>query len=162
MRSVRLNTQFHGITATDSAARDILVTRVLRCTVHKTVNILNKVAKSGQPQIKPMLHDIWDAPTEKAAEKPFDLFEKTLEVKSKAAIQDLRKDRDKLLTFYSFLPRTGATSTPQMRSRAHSPRYAGDIGRKHRKTRASAAAGYTGAVRSPTSFESACCPGDVE
>ena len=42
-------------------------TRVQRCTVHKTANILNKVPKSIQPQMKRMLHDIWDAPTKSSA-----------------------------------------------------------------------------------------------
>ena len=40
-------------------------TRTQRCTVHKTANVLNKVPKSVQPQMKRMLHDIWDAPTKK-------------------------------------------------------------------------------------------------
>ena len=77
-------------------------TRLQRCTVHKTANILNKVAKSVQPQMKRMLHDIWDAPTKKTAEKAFELFETTFEAKYEAAVQCLRKDRDRLLTFYDF------------------------------------------------------------
>ena len=77
-------------------------TRIQRCTVHKTANILNRVAKSVQPQMKRMLHDIWGAPTKKTAEKAFELFEKTFEAKYEAAVQCLRKDRDRLLTFYDF------------------------------------------------------------
>lgn len=77
-------------------------TRVQRCTVHKTANILNKVPKSVQPQMKRMLHDIWDAPTKEAAEKAFDLFKETFDAKYEAAVHCLVKDRDRLLTFYDF------------------------------------------------------------
>lgn len=77
-------------------------TRVQRCTVHKTANILNKVAKSVQPQMKRMLHDIWDAPTRKVAEQACDLFKETFDAKYKAAVDCLVKDRDRLLTFYDF------------------------------------------------------------
>ena len=77
-------------------------TRVQRCTVHKTANVLNKVPKSIQPQMKRMLHDIWNAPTKDEAGKAFDLFERTFEAKYHAAVQCLSKDRDKLLTFYDF------------------------------------------------------------
>ena len=77
-------------------------TRIQRCTVRKTANILNKVAKSVQPQMKRMLHDIWAPPTKKTAEKAFELFEKTFEAKYEAAVHCLRKDRDRLLTFYDF------------------------------------------------------------
>ena len=77
-------------------------TQVQRCTVHKTANVLNKVPKSVQPQMKRMLHEIWDAATKNAAEKAFDLFEETFNAKYEAAVKCLAKDRDKLLTFYDF------------------------------------------------------------
>ena len=77
-------------------------TRVQRCTVHKTANILNKVPKSVQSQMKRMLHDIWDAPTKKAAEQAFDLFKDTFEAKYEAAVQCLVQDRETLLTSYDF------------------------------------------------------------
>lgn len=77
-------------------------TRIQRCTVHKTANILNKAPKSVQPQMKRMLHDIWNTPTKHEADKAFDLFEKTFEVKYPRAVECLTKDRDVLLTFYDF------------------------------------------------------------
>ena len=77
-------------------------TRIQRCTVHKTANVLNKVPKSVRPQMKRMLHDIWNAPTKEEAGKAFDLFEKTFDAKYQAAVQCLSKDRDVLLTFYDF------------------------------------------------------------
>ena len=77
-------------------------TRVQRCTVHKTANVLNKVPKSVQPQVKRMLHSIWDAPNKAEAVKAFDLFVKTFEAKHSAAVECLKKDREALLTFYDF------------------------------------------------------------
>ena len=77
-------------------------TRVQRCTVHKTANVLNKVPKSVQPQMKRMLHDIWKAPTKKQADNAFDLFEETFQAKYEAAVKCLSKDRDALLTFFDF------------------------------------------------------------
>jgi len=64
-------------------------TRVQRCTVHKTANVLNKVPKSVQPQVKRMLHEIWNAPTKEAAETAFDIFEKTFEAKYEGAVKCL-------------------------------------------------------------------------
>lgn len=77
-------------------------TRVQRCTVHKTSNVLNKVPKSVQPQMKRMLHDIWAAPTKEEARNAFDLFEQTFEAKYESAVKCLTKDRDVLLTFFDF------------------------------------------------------------
>jgi transposase-like protein len=77
-------------------------TRVQRCTVHKAANVLNKVPKSVQPQMKRMLHDIWAAPTKEEAGKAFNLFEQTFEAKYEAAVKCLTKDRDVLLTFFDF------------------------------------------------------------
>lgn len=77
-------------------------TRVQRCTVHKTANVLDKLPKSVQPQAKRMLHSIWDAPTKEEANNAFDLFINTFEAKHSSAVECLRKDRDVLLTFYDF------------------------------------------------------------
>ncbi len=77
-------------------------TRVQRCTVHKTANVLDKMPKSVQPQAKRIMHSIWDAPTKYEAEKAFDLFISTFESKHSAAVECLRKDRHVLLTFYDY------------------------------------------------------------
>ena len=37
-------------------------TRHQRCTVHKTANVLNKVPRSMQPQVKKDLYEIFHAP----------------------------------------------------------------------------------------------------
>jgi putative transposase len=73
-----------------------------RCWVHKTANVLDKMAKGVQPKAKAMLHDIWQAETRAAAEKAFDLFVETYEAKYPKATDCLAKDREPLLVFYDF------------------------------------------------------------
>jgi putative transposase len=77
-------------------------TRVQRCWVHKTVNVLNKMPQHLQGKAKGMLHDIWRAATRKEAEKAFDVFLETFQTKYASAAECLRKDREVLLTFYDF------------------------------------------------------------
>ena len=77
-------------------------TRSQRCWVHKTANILNKLPKHSQPKAKQYIHDIWMAETRENAEKAFDLFIKTYELKYPKAAQCLEKDREELLAFYDF------------------------------------------------------------
>lgn len=73
-----------------------------RCWVHKTANVLNKVASSVQPQVKAALHDIWMAPTKKQAHKAFDNIIERFEAKYPKAMACLQKDREELLAFYDF------------------------------------------------------------
>jgi transposase-like protein len=77
-------------------------TRVQRCWVHKTANILNKLPKSVQPQAKARLHDIWMAPTKAEADKAFTYFLDAYGAKYPKAAACLSKDREGLLTFYEF------------------------------------------------------------
>jgi transposase-like protein len=77
-------------------------TREQRCWVHKTANVLDKMAKGVQPKAKAMIHDIWQAETRAAAEKAFDLFVETYEAKYPKATDCLLKDRETLLIFYDF------------------------------------------------------------
>lgn len=77
-------------------------TREQRCTVHKTVNVLDKMPKSLQSEAKRKLQEIWSAPTRSAAEKAFDLFIETYGAKYEKATECLAKDRDVLLTYYDF------------------------------------------------------------
>ena len=73
-----------------------------RCWVHKTANVLDKLAKSVQPKAKEMLHEIYLAPSRAEAEKGFDLFVRTYEAKYAKATECLGKDRQELLAFYDF------------------------------------------------------------
>jgi transposase-like protein len=73
-----------------------------RCWVHKTANVLDKLPKSLQGKAKAMIHDIYMAESSKSANKAFDIFINTFENKYPKATECLEKDRDRLLTFYSF------------------------------------------------------------
>ncbi len=77
-------------------------TREQRCWVHKSANVLDQLPKRLQPEALDKLHQIWMAPTQKAAREAFDLFGKTYGAKYPAAVERLTKDRDVLLTFYDF------------------------------------------------------------
>ncbi len=70
--------------------------------MHKTANVLDKMAKKVQPKAKEMLHEIWMAPTRADAEKAFDNFIAMFEPKYPNAVACLIKDREELLTFYDF------------------------------------------------------------
>jgi len=77
-------------------------TQQQRCWVHKTANVLNKMAKKVQSRAKDDLHQIWMADTREAAHKAFDLFLTKHEAKYPKAAACLVKDRDELLAFYDF------------------------------------------------------------
>ena len=77
-------------------------TRVQRCTVLKTANVLDKMPTSVQPPAKRILHSISDAPKKEEAHKALDLFLNTFEAKHSSAVDCLRKNREVLLTFYDF------------------------------------------------------------
>lgn len=77
-------------------------TRHQRCTVHKTANVLNKVPKSIQNQVKHDLREVWTAPDRTTAEKAIDIFAEKYGPKYDKAVQCLVKDRDRLLAFFDF------------------------------------------------------------
>ena len=77
-------------------------TRVQRCWVHKTANVLNKLPKHLQPKAKSDLQQIWMADTRENARLAFDLFVQTYQPKYPKAAECLNKDKDALLTFYDF------------------------------------------------------------
>ena len=77
-------------------------TQQQRCWVHKTANVLNKVAKTVQPALKQDLREIWMAPDRAAAETAMATFVKKYAIKYAKAVECLAKDRDALLAFYDF------------------------------------------------------------
>ncbi len=77
-------------------------TKHQRCWVHKMANVLNKLPKSVQPKAKAALHNIWQEETKEAAQSAYQLFIKTYQDKYPKATQCLEKDREELMTFYSF------------------------------------------------------------
>jgi len=77
-------------------------TRHQRCTLHKTVNTLDKLPKSVQPAAKSDLREVWSAPDRAAAEAAIATFADKYGAKYEKAVTCLVKDRDALLTFYDF------------------------------------------------------------
>jgi putative transposase len=77
-------------------------TRHQRCWVHKTVNVLNKVALSVQPGMKKDLREVWLSPNRAAAESAIDVFAEKYGAKYPKAVDCLTKDLQKLLAFYDF------------------------------------------------------------
>ena len=73
-----------------------------RCWVHKTANVLDKMAKSVQGRAKVMIHDIYLADTKKNAEAAFEHFITTFQAKFPKATECLENDREELLAFYEF------------------------------------------------------------
>lgn len=73
-----------------------------RCWVHKTVNILDKLPKKMQGKARRLIHEMYMAPTLKAALKAYEQFIAIFKDKYPDAVKCLEKDRDQLFTFYSF------------------------------------------------------------
>jgi transposase-like protein len=77
-------------------------TRVQRCWVHKTANVLNELPRSIQGKAKAGLHEIWMAETQAQAGTAFDRFVRDFGAKYPKAVEKLVKDRAALLAFYDF------------------------------------------------------------
>ena len=77
-------------------------TRHQRCWVHKTANVLNKVALPVQVNMKADLREIYGAPTRTAAEAAIDVFADKYGAKYDKAVVCLTKDREALLAFFDF------------------------------------------------------------
>ena len=84
-----------------------------RCWVHKTANVLNKVALSVQVNMKADLREIYGAPTRAAAEAAIDGFADKYGAKYDKAVACLTKDREALLAFFDFPPSTGTICAHQ-------------------------------------------------
>jgi transposase-like protein len=77
-------------------------TQQQRCWVHKTANVLDKMAKSVQPAAKDRLHQIYLAPTRKEALKAWKQFIQLYEAKYPKACACLQRDQEVLLRFYDY------------------------------------------------------------
>jgi putative transposase len=77
-------------------------TRHQRCWVHKTLNVLDKLPKSMQPNAHKDLREIWLSPNRAAAEDAMTTFAEKYAPKYDKAVDCLLKDRDALLTFFDF------------------------------------------------------------
>lgn len=74
-----------------------------RCWVHKTCNILDKVAKSVHPAVKRDLMEIWLSPDRAWARAAIAVFSEKYRAKYPKAVQCLVNDEDALLAFYTNL-----------------------------------------------------------
>lgn len=77
-------------------------TRQQRCWVHKTANILDKMAKSVQVYAKSMIHEMYMSPSKEAALRAYNAFIDLYEAKYPKACECLKKDKEVLFTFYDF------------------------------------------------------------
>ena len=77
-------------------------TRHQRCWVHKTANVLNKVALSVQVNMKVDLREIYGAATRAEAETAIAVFADKYAAKYDKAVACLTKDREALLAFFDF------------------------------------------------------------
>ena len=77
-------------------------TRHQRCWVHKTANVLNKVALSVQANMKKDLREVYLAPNRASAEVAIDVFAEKYGAKYDKAVECLTKDRETMLAFYDF------------------------------------------------------------
>jgi transposase-like protein len=76
--------------------------RQQRCWVHKTVNILDKMPKSVQPNAKRMIHEMYMSPTKEKALKAYDEFLAHYSAKYPGACKCLEKDKEQMFSFYDF------------------------------------------------------------
>jgi putative transposase len=77
-------------------------TREQRCWVHKTANVLDKMAKGVQAAAKRLLHQMYMSPTKRDALAAYREFQALYVAKYPKACQCLKKDQDVLFTFYDF------------------------------------------------------------
>ena len=73
-----------------------------RCWVHKTANVLNKVALSVQGNMKKDLREVYLAPNRASAEVAIDIFAEKYGAKYDKAVECLTKDREALLAYFDF------------------------------------------------------------
>jgi putative transposase len=77
-------------------------TREQRCWVHRLANVLDKLPKRLQAKAKRALHEIINAETRDDAEEMIERFATDHEAKYPKAVASLRRDQEKLLTFFDF------------------------------------------------------------
>ena len=77
-------------------------TREQRCWVHRLANVLDKLPKRLQAKAKRALHEIIHAETRDDAEEMIERFARDYEAKYPKAVASLRRDQEKLLTFFDF------------------------------------------------------------
>ena len=77
-------------------------TKMQRCWVHKTANILDKMPKRIQPNAKNLIHEMYKSTTKKEAFSFYNNFLTLYSEKYERACKCLKKDFDSIFTFYDF------------------------------------------------------------
>lgn len=86
-----------------AAVRDVWPeTGEQRDWVHVICNVLDKLPKRLQGRAKDLLHEIMYAPTREEAEEGMERFEAEYGAKYPKAVTSLRRDEERLLTFFDF------------------------------------------------------------
>ena len=85
-------------------------TRHQRCWQHKTLNVLDKLPKSVQPNAHQDLREIWLSENRATAEAAMTTFAEKYAPKYDKAVECLIRDRDALLTFFDFPPIIGPSA----------------------------------------------------
>jgi len=86
-----------------AAVRDVWPeTAEQRDWVHRISNVLDKLPKRLQAKAKEQLREIKGAPSREAATEEIDRFEEDFGAKYPKAVASLRRNQDKLLTFFDF------------------------------------------------------------
>ena len=77
-------------------------TKPQRCWVHKIANVLDKLPKRVQSEVKSLLHEMMNAPDRESAEKSRDKMTRIYSDKYPKAVECLTKDWKSLTTFFDF------------------------------------------------------------
>ena len=94
-------------------------TRHQRCTVHKTVNVLDKLPESVPPAGQRSLREVWAAPDRATAQATIATFTEKSRTKYAKASSCLIKDRDALLNLLRLARRAlGPSANLRIQSRA--------------------------------------------
>lgn len=97
-------------------------TRHQRCCRHKTLNVLDKLPKSVQPNTHRDLREIRSAESRGVAEAAMTTFGQKYAPKYDRAVDCLLEDRDALLTLFIFPQSIGRICAPRTPSKAPSRR----------------------------------------
>jgi putative transposase len=86
-----------------AALRDVYPeTKEQRCWKHKLANVLDKLPKRLQAKAKEQLHEIMYAPHRASALEEIAVFEQEYGARYPKAVETLRKDQERMLTFFDF------------------------------------------------------------
>jgi putative transposase len=86
-----------------AALRDVYPeTKEQRCWKHKLANVLDKLPKRLQAKAKEQLHEIMYAPDRASALEEIAVFEQEYGARYPKAVETLRKDQERMLTFFDF------------------------------------------------------------